>query len=191
MYSNMVKMFPQNWCEHVVNIHQTLWKFVLEHGINEREKWVCLGVCVKQHTIWASMTQVVLVFVWLKNEELKIGARYCSHTLIKHRRDNLPLSCFVVYQYKVFVCVQVYGIHGSVPIYHDVCMSASVLWCMYCVSKTSSWLCFTPVTRTTRTRISSLVSNSIIFHQFCELSLSAKFLVCSIRPSGGWPSQGC
>ena len=40
------------------------------------------------------------------------------------------------------------------------------------------------------TRISSSVSNSIIFHRFCELSLSAKFLVCSIHPSGGWPSLG-
>ena len=40
------------------------------------------------------------------------------------------------------------------------------------------------------TRISSSVSNSIIFHQFCELSLSAKFLVCSKHPSGGWPSLG-
>ena len=37
-----------------------------------------------------------------------------------------------------------------------------------------------------RTRISSSVSNSFIFHQFGELSLSAKFLVCSKHPSGGW-----
>ena len=41
------------------------------------------------------------------------------------------------------------------------------------------------IRKVVKTRISSSVSNSIIFYRFCELSLSAKFLVWSMHPSGG------